>query len=45
MGRWAFLPFLNNEFSQAMCDVNWRLFADDWARLMPSLPSSGHRSG
>lgn len=38
--RWSLLPFINNNFSEEMRRVNWRLFADDWARLLPETLDS-----
>jgi len=35
--RWSLLPVINTEFKEEMRQVNWRLFADDWDRLMPNV--------
>ncbi len=35
--RWSLLPLAKNEFREEMRNVNWRLFADDWARLWPDI--------
>jgi hypothetical protein len=32
---WSMLPLAKNEFREEIRHVNWRLFADDWARLWP----------
>jgi hypothetical protein len=35
---WSLLPFITDNFREEMRRVNWRLFADDWARLWPDIP-------
>jgi hypothetical protein len=35
---WSLLPFITGKFGEEMRRVNWRLFADDWAKLMPDMP-------
>ena len=35
---WSLLPLAKNDFKEEMRHVNWRLFADDWARLWPDIP-------
>jgi hypothetical protein len=39
-GRWSLLPFVSNAFKEEMREVNWRLFAEDFAALMPDPPGS-----
>src|ERR1019366_1764324 len=36
--RWSLLPFIQSDFSKEMGHVNWRLFDDDWTKLMPTKP-------
>jgi len=35
---WSLLPFITSEFNDEMRYVNWRLFADDWRKLLPRKP-------
>lgn len=35
--RWSLLPFVKNTFKEEMKNVNWRLFEQDWDRLIPDL--------
>lgn len=35
---WSLLPLARNDFTEEMRHINWRLFADDWARLWPHIP-------
>lgn len=35
---WSLFPFITENFSEEMRHVNWRLFSDDWDRLMPNMP-------
>jgi hypothetical protein len=37
---WSLLPFIMSQFSNEMRGVNWGLFEDEWARLIPAKPSS-----
>jgi hypothetical protein len=34
----SLLPLARNDFSEEMRRINWRLFAQDWARMMPNVP-------
>jgi hypothetical protein len=34
--HWSLLPFIANDFKEEMRQVNWHLFADDLARLIPN---------
>jgi hypothetical protein len=35
---WSLSPFVRAEFKEQMKNVNWRLFAEDWAKLVPKAP-------
>ncbi|MGO9171851.1 MAG: hypothetical protein ACLP7P_07790 [Rhodomicrobium sp.] len=35
---WSLLPFISDQFKEEMRNVNWRLFTDDWEKLMPDMP-------
>jgi hypothetical protein len=35
---WSLLPFITENFSEEMRGVSWRLFADEWAGLIPNRP-------
>jgi hypothetical protein len=35
---WSLLPFMNVKFSNEMQHINWSLFEDEWAQLMPAKP-------
>jgi hypothetical protein len=34
----SLLPLAKNDFKDEMRRINWRLFADDWVRMMPDMP-------
>jgi hypothetical protein len=36
--RWSLLPMLREDFESEMRQVNWRLFANDFVKLMPDVP-------
>jgi len=36
----SLLPLAKSDFEEEMRHINWRLFADDWARMMPNIPQS-----
>jgi hypothetical protein len=35
---WSLLPFVSNKFHEEMKRVDWRLFAEDFAKLVPTKP-------
>jgi hypothetical protein len=38
---WMLAPSLSGKFEDEMRNINWRLFSDDWEKLVPDAIRSG----